>query len=177
MVYLFIIYIYVKLSSSLPKDILYTTNSTVHCMTHAPFVIVCTLPYIWTIKNKDKVLFFLNLFHRLSDQSICIETKRTFKRKVNINKFLKHFNILLYTNWKKYQTNILHHINFMHDEYLCRGKREHVEIIDTRMFVYNATWPQSTYFFIVTSQTVFLRCLVYKIKSDHELFIEPMFVI
>lgn len=77
------IYIYVKLSSSLPKDILYTTNSTVHCMTHAPFVIVCTLPYIWTIK----VLFFLNLIHRLSDQSICIETKRTFKRKVNINKF------------------------------------------------------------------------------------------
>lgn len=92
------IYIYVKLSSSLPKDISYTTNSTVHCMTHAPFVIVCTLPYIWTIKNKDKVLFFLNLIHRLSDQSICIETKRTFKRKVNINKFLKHFNILLYTN-------------------------------------------------------------------------------
>lgn len=101
MVYLFIIYIYVKLSSSLPKDILYTTNSTVHCMTHAPFVIVCTLPYIWTIKNKDKVLFFLNLIHRLSDQSICIETKRTFKHKVNINKFLKHFNILLYTYWKK----------------------------------------------------------------------------
>lgn len=176
MVYLFIIYIYVKLSSSLPKDILYTTNSSVHCMTHAPFVIVCTLPYIWTIKNKDKVLFFLNLIHPLSDQSICIETKRTFKRKVNINKF-KSTSIFCCIQTKKFQTNILHHINFMHDEYLCRGKREHVEIIDTRMFVYNATWPQSTYFFIVTSQTVFLRCLVYKIKSDHELFIEPMFVI
>lgn len=162
------------LSSSLPKDIIYTTHSTVKCMTHAPFVIMCTLPYIWTIEIKIKLYLsvFLHLIHRLSDQSICINSNV----KVNINKF-KSTSIFCCIQTEKNQTNILHHINFMHDEYLCRGKREQfVEIIDTRMFVYNATWPQSTYFFIVTSQTVFLRCLVYKIKSDHALFIEPMFV-
>lgn len=66
-VFVYYIYIYVKLLSFLFKDILYIINSIVYCMMYVLFVIVCIFLYIWIIKNKDKVLFFFNLIYWFLD--------------------------------------------------------------------------------------------------------------